>query len=307
MSCSTACASPRPRGRSPTRDRGLQREGPGGCADFGFPGAGPGGCAGPTMRVRVFGGGRWLLAAALAGLVVTLAAVALGRAPRGRLRLPRRALPASRPVSCHPASPARPRPAASPGEPPRRAPSIPRASGTCSASPTGRRLRLTGRPRAVPSPASAPVARAPGSAPRRSGAAGRPPDGRACPWTVRSSSPGPATRPRGSRSCRWAKRASASGARTAASRPSRSLTPPARSLRRRRAIEMCYRPRRSRTRPHGPPGEVRQARPPRRNGRERPRTRVPGRATRPRRPRPPRHRPAVRARGLLERRGHRSA
>jgi len=33
------------------------------------------------MRVRVFSGGRWLFAAALLGLVVTLAAVAPGRAP----------------------------------------------------------------------------------------------------------------------------------------------------------------------------------------------------------------------------------
>ena len=72
------------------------------------------------MRVRVFGGGRWLLAVALAGLVVTLAAVALGRAPadvstsasRGRPRgvsvPPRVARPAEARRLAGEASPARP-------------------------------------------------------------------------------------------------------------------------------------------------------------------------------------------------------
>ena len=58
------------------------------------------------MRVRVFGGGRWLLAAALAGVVVTLAGVALGRAPAPSPAPPRVARPARRLAG--EASPARP-------------------------------------------------------------------------------------------------------------------------------------------------------------------------------------------------------
>jgi hypothetical protein len=46
------------------------------------------------MTGRFFGGGRWLLAAALSGLVVTLAAVALGRAPAPSPPPPRVARPA---------------------------------------------------------------------------------------------------------------------------------------------------------------------------------------------------------------------
>ncbi len=75
------------------------------------------------MRVRVPGGGRWLFAAALLGLVVTLAAVGTGRAPAPPAVAPRVAGPVQAPRS---------------GRPPPWAPPIPRASVTCSASPTRR-------------------------------------------------------------------------------------------------------------------------------------------------------------------------
>ena len=60
------------------------------------------------MSVRVFGGGRWGFAAALAGLVVTLAAVALGRAPSPPPQTPHVARPAEAPRLVGEASAARP-------------------------------------------------------------------------------------------------------------------------------------------------------------------------------------------------------
>jgi hypothetical protein len=62
------------------------------------------------MRVRVFGGGRWLFAAALLGLVVTLAAVGPGRAPAPPAAPPRVAGPieASRSAEASTVGPADP-------------------------------------------------------------------------------------------------------------------------------------------------------------------------------------------------------
>ena len=60
------------------------------------------------MRVHAFGSGRWLLAVALAGLVVTLAAVALGRGPVPSLLQPRVARPAEAPRSAGEGSALRP-------------------------------------------------------------------------------------------------------------------------------------------------------------------------------------------------------
>jgi hypothetical protein len=60
------------------------------------------------MRVRAFGGGQWLFAAALLGLAVTLAAFALGRAPVLPPLQPHVARPAEAPRLADEASAVRP-------------------------------------------------------------------------------------------------------------------------------------------------------------------------------------------------------
>ncbi len=106
------------------------------------------------MRVRVFGGGRWPFAAALLGLVVTLAAGALGRAPAPSPPPTRLARPAEAPRLAGEASALRPadpagirdvfRFADEPLPAPHGAPAAARVDGEHAAAPAPADPRLVG-------------------------------------------------------------------------------------------------------------------------------------------------------------------